>query len=101
MEILLGTTCVCLLVILCVLLWKYISLKKNIRHFSQELEKLKDSDYRQPIKVTDFDKDLVRLAVKVNEHTDIQRQTNLKTLQRKWHRKADYTHISYNECEVR
>ena len=74
MEILLGTVCVCLLVILTVLLWKYISLKRNIRHFSQELEKLKGSDYRQPIKVSDFDKDLVELAVKVNEHTDIQRQ---------------------------
>ena len=74
MEILLGTTCVCLLVILCVLLWKYISLKKNIRHFSQELEKLKDSDYKQPVKVTDFDKDLVELAVKINEHSGIQRQ---------------------------
>jgi len=74
MEILLGTVCVCLLVILCVLLWKYISVKKNIRHFSKELEKLKDSDYRQPLKVSDFDKDIVELAVKVNEHTDIQRR---------------------------
>lgn len=78
MEILLITVCVCLLVILCVLLWKYILLKKNIRRFSQELEKLKDSGYRQPVKVTDFDKDLVRLAVKVNEHTDIQRQLGVR-----------------------
>ncbi len=46
MKILLGTICVCLLVILCVLLWKYISLKRNIRRFSRELEKLKDDDYR-------------------------------------------------------
>ena len=83
MEILLGTTCVCLLVILCVLLWKYISLKKNIRHFSQKLEKLKDSDYRQPVKVTDFDRDLVELAVKVNEHTDIQRQLGVEYEERK------------------
>ena len=74
MEILLGTACVCLLVILAVLFWKYISLKQNIRRFSQELEKLKNSDYKQPVKVTDFDRDLVELAVKVNEHTDIQRQ---------------------------
>jgi signal transduction histidine kinase len=83
MKILLGTTCVCILVILCVLLWKYISLKKNIRHFSQELEKLKDSDYRQPVKVTDFDRDLVELAVKVNEHTDIQRQLGVEYEERK------------------
>ena len=83
MEILLGTTCVCILVILCVLLWKYISLKKNIRRFSQELEKLKDSDYRQPVKVTDFDRDLVELAVKVNVHTDIQRQLGVEYEERK------------------
>lgn len=83
MKILLGTICVCLFVILCVLLWKYISLKRNIRHFSQELDKLKNSDYRQPMKVTDFDKDLVELAVKVNEHTDIQRQLGVEYEQRK------------------
>lgn len=46
MEILLGAVCVCLLVILWIVLWKYISLKRNIRLFLQELEKLKDSDYR-------------------------------------------------------
>ncbi len=74
MEILLGTVGVCLLVFLTVISLKYISLKRNIRRFSKELEKLKDSDYRQPVKVTDFDKDLVELAVKVNEHTDIQQR---------------------------
>ncbi|MBQ9461495.1 MAG: HAMP domain-containing histidine kinase [Clostridia bacterium] len=83
MEFLLITACVCPLVVLCVLLWKYLSLKKNIRHFSQELEKLKDSDYRQPVKVTDFDKDLVELAVKVNEHTDIQWQLGVEYEERK------------------
>ena len=82
MEILLGTVCVCLLFLLCILLWKYVSLKRNIRHFSQELEKLKDSDYKQPVKVTDFDKDLVELAVKINEHTDIQWQLGVEYEQR-------------------
>ncbi|MCR4645323.1 MAG: HAMP domain-containing histidine kinase [Oscillospiraceae bacterium] len=83
MEILLGTACVCLLVILSVLFWKYLSLKKNIHRFTQELEKLKASDYRQPVKVTDFDKDLVALAVKVNEHTDMQRQLGTEYEQQK------------------
>lgn len=83
MEILLGTACVCLFIILSIILWKYISVKRNIRHFSQELEKLKDSDYRQPVKVTDFDRDLVELAVKVNEHTDIQRQLGVEYEERK------------------
>lgn len=83
MEPILAIVCVCLLVILIVLLCKYRSLKQNIRHFSQELEKLKDSDYRQPVKVTDFDRDLVELAVKVNEHTDIQRQLGVEYEERK------------------
>lgn len=96
MDILLGTACVCLLVILCALLRKYISLKKNIRHFSQELEKLKDSDYRQPLKVTDFDKDLVELAVKVNEHTDIQRQLGVDYEERKKQLGAVISGISHD-----
>ncbi len=74
MEILLISACVCLFAVVLVLLMKYLSLKNNIRHFSQELEKLKDSNYRQCVKVTDFDKDIVELAVKVNEHIDIQRK---------------------------
>ena len=72
MEITLGIICVCLFVFFAVVLRKLISLKRNIRHFSQELERHKDTSYRQPIKITDFDKDLVALAVKVNEHVDIQ-----------------------------
>ena len=83
METVLAIICVCLLFLLCILLWKYISLKRNIRHFSQELEKLKDSDYKQPVKVTDFDRDLAELAVKVNEHTDIQRQLGVEYEERK------------------
>ena len=74
MENALIVVCVCLFVSFFVLLIKFISLKRNIRRFSRELEKLKDADYRQPVKVTDFDKDIVELAVKVNEHTDIQRE---------------------------
>jgi len=83
MEILLGTVCVCLFIILSIILWKYISVKRNIRQFSQELEKLKDNDYKQPVKVTDHDRDLVELAVKVNEHTDIQRQLGVEYEERK------------------
>lgn len=78
MEFILFIVCVCLFAISAVLLLKYMSLKHNIRHFSNELEKLKDSNYRQPVKVTDFDKDLVGLAVKVDEHTDIQRQLGVE-----------------------
>ena len=83
MGIVLAVICVCLFVIVCVLFGKYISLKRNIRHFSRELEKLKNEDHRQPIMVTDFDRDLVELAVKVNEHTDIRRQLGLGYEERK------------------
>lgn len=83
MEFILFIVCVCLFAISAGSLWKYMSLKHNIRHFSNELEKLKDSDYRQPVKVTDFDKDLAELAVKVNEHTDIQRQLGVEYEEKK------------------
>ena len=83
METVLAVICVCLSVLFLVLLYKWLTLKHNIRRLSQGLEKLKDSDYRQPIKVTDFDGDLAELAVKLNEHTDIQRQLGVEYEQRK------------------
>ncbi len=74
MELASVLLCVCLLMLLLLLLWKHITLKQNIRRFSQELEKLKCNDYRQPLKVTDYDKDLVSLAVKLNEHMELRGQ---------------------------
>ena len=74
MDMILISVIVCLSVFIVWILVKYILLKHNIRNFSSELEKLKSSDYRQPVKVTDFDDDLVKLAVLVNEHVDIQRE---------------------------
>ena len=74
MEIPLIILCMCLLIFLFIILYKLWSLKNNIRHFSDELEKLKSTDYAQTVKVMGFDKDMVQLAVKVNQHTDIQRR---------------------------
>ena len=74
MDMIFISVIVCLSVFIVWILVKYILLKRNIRNFSSELEKLKNSDYRQPVKVTDFDDDLVKLAVLVNEHVDIQRE---------------------------
>lgn len=96
MEILLGIVCVCLLVFLAAVLWRYISLKRNIRRFSRELERLKDSDYRQPVKVTYFDKDITELAVKVNEHTDIQRSLGAEYEQSKKQLAAMISGISHD-----
>lgn len=83
MEIILGIICVCLVVFFSVVLWKLISLKCNIRHFFQELERHKDTGYRQPVKITDFDKELIALAVKINEYADIQHQLSEEYEQRK------------------
>ena len=74
MDIIFVSVIVCLFLFSGWILMKYCLLKRNIRNFSSELEKLKDSDYRQPVKVTDFDADLVKLAVLVNDHVDIQRE---------------------------
>ena len=74
MEWFLIIFCVCLFMLLLLTAWKYISLKANIRRFSHELEKLKSNDYRQPIKVTDSDKDIAELAIRLNEHTEMRQQ---------------------------
>ena len=70
----LAALCVCLLILLLILWVRYTTLKRQIRHFSAETEKLKNTDYAQPLKVTDFDSDIVELAVKINDHIEIQRQ---------------------------
>ena len=74
MEWFLIIFCLCLFMLLLLTAWKYISLKADIRRFSQELEKLKSNDYRQPIKVTDSDKDIAELAIRLNEHTEMRQQ---------------------------
>lgn len=72
MIIALIITAVCLFVILLMVIVKFIHLKREIRRFSEEMEKLKDPDYKQPVKLTGFDKEITQLAVKINEHTEIQ-----------------------------
>ncbi len=64
---------VCLSLFLLVMLVKYITLKKQLRSFISQVEKRRDIEYGSPIKVENFDRDIVELAVKLNEHTDIQR----------------------------
>ncbi|MBQ3139983.1 MAG: HAMP domain-containing histidine kinase [Ruminococcus sp.] len=69
---------VCLLVFSVVLAVKYISLKRQIRCFGRQVEQRKNINYSSPIKVDFFDKDIVALAVKLNEHTDIQRSLDVE-----------------------
>lgn len=70
----LVVVCICFLILLVIFVAKYVSLKRNICHFTQELEYLKDDNYRQPVKIDDFDKDLAKLAVRINEHTQMRQQ---------------------------
>lgn len=69
---------VCLLVFSVMLSVKYISLKKQIKSFGRQVEQRKNIDYSSPIKVDFFDRDIVDLAVKLNEHTDIQRSLDVE-----------------------
>lgn len=64
---------VCLLVLFFVFFLKYIILKRQIKSFGRQVENRKDVEYGSPIKVDNFDRDIIELAVKLNEHTDIQR----------------------------
>ena len=69
---------VCLFLLFAVFLIKYISLKKQIKSFGRQVEQRKNINYGSPIKVDNFDRDIVKLAVKLNEHTDIQRSLDVE-----------------------
>lgn len=78
MEIALILLCVCLLVALAGAMIKLAHIKSELKRFSEEVRKLKNIDYEQPVKLTCFDKDVVDLAIAINEHVDIQRALALE-----------------------
>ena len=69
---------ICLFVLFFIFFVKYIILKKQIKSFGRQVESRKDVEYGSPIKVDNFDRDIVELAVKLNEHTDIQRSLDVE-----------------------
>lgn len=69
---------VCLLFVLLVILIKYFILKKEIRRFSKQVDKLKDELYEQPLKLNTFDKDIVNLANSINQHVFISRKLSVE-----------------------
>lgn len=69
---------ICLLVLFFAFFLKYIILKRQIKSFGRQVECRKDVEYGSPIKVDNFDRDIVDLAVKLNEHTDIQRSLDVE-----------------------
>lgn len=70
--------CVCLLLFSLIVILRLLHLKHEIRHFAKEVEKLRNSNYAQPLKVSCFDKDIVSLAVKINDHIEIQRSLGIE-----------------------
>lgn len=69
---------ICLFVLFFIFFVKYIILKKQIKSFGRQVEQRKNINYSSPIKVDNFDRDIVALAVKLNEHTDIQRSLDVE-----------------------
>lgn len=69
---------ICLFVLFFIFFLKYIILKKQIKSFGRQVESRKDVEYGSPIKVDNFVRDIVELAVKLNEHTDIQRSLDVE-----------------------
>ncbi|MBR6580449.1 MAG: HAMP domain-containing histidine kinase [Ruminococcus sp.] len=69
---------ICLFVLFFIFFVKYIILKKQIKSFGRQVESRKSIDYCSPITVDNFDRDIVALAVKLNEHTDIQRSIDME-----------------------
>lgn len=78
MEIILISVCACLLISLMAMILHFLHIKREIRRFSKEVEKLQNKEYAQPLKLSCFDKDIVDLAVKINEHIDIQRNLSVE-----------------------
>ncbi len=73
MDTIIIMTVICLFIFLIYYLIKYIELKRQIKKFTSQMEKRKDIDYNCSVKVDGFDRGIVNLAVKLNEHTEIQR----------------------------
>lgn len=78
MNIIAIAVIVCLSLLFIIMLVKYIDLKKQIRSFCKQVENRKNIEYNRPVRVDGFDKDIVELAVKINEHTDVQRSLNVE-----------------------
>lgn len=78
MEKIIIVAIICLFIITAYYFIKYILLKKQIKGFTSQMEKRKDIDYNCSVKVDGFDRDIVNLAVKLNEHTEIQRNIGVE-----------------------
>lgn len=60
-----------------VLAWRLILRRREMSRFAHELEKQKDLDYAQPLKVNSFSKDITDVAKTLNELSDIRRNEHI------------------------
>ncbi|MBQ7775753.1 MAG: HAMP domain-containing histidine kinase [Lachnospiraceae bacterium] len=68
-----------ILVVIClVLAIRLFQYKKQIRGFTARIVKRQSQDVAQPVNVDIFDKDIVELAVALNEYTDYQKELTLQ-----------------------
>ena len=65
-------------VICCMLAVLHFQMKSQLRSFAQRIRKRKDREVTQPLNVELFDKDIVELAVALNEYTDEQKELLLQ-----------------------
>ncbi len=74
--LIIGVIVLC--VICCILTVRLFQMKKQMRSFTQRIRKRKDREVTQPLNVELFDKDIVELAVALNEYTDEQKELLLQ-----------------------
>lgn len=89
---------ICLSLFLIIILIKYITLKKQLRSFGRQIKLRGDVEYNRPINVDGFDRDIVELAVRLNEHTDIQRLLGIEYKQNKERLNNIISGISHDFC---
>ncbi len=63
-----------LLTLLLAVSFRLLQIKRELCRFAEETQKRKDPSYDQPLKVSFFDKDIIRLAIAADEHMEIQRE---------------------------
>jgi len=74
---------VILLLLSALLLLKLIVIKINLKKMKEEIEKTKEDSYNRNLRVTLADKDLEKLAARINENIDYQKRLKLQTDQSK------------------
>lgn len=64
--------------ICCILVVRLFQYKKQVRNFAARIRKRKSNEVSQPVDVDIFDKDMVKLAVALNEYTDAKKELMLQ-----------------------